>query len=72
MKEIAQAFLKAVDIREDSWTQHNPDRGDYTKSMEQAAQEACSNKHMETLVTILLYTAWNDTIDWAKEVLEDA
>ena len=41
------------------------------KTKEQKRQEAAENEQMAHLINIVLFTAWNDALGWADEVLKD-
>jgi hypothetical protein len=68
--DIANAILAAHNIRENSYVKaNNPmDLGDYAKSPEDAAKEACANfPEIEDLVSTLLYVGYSELWEWVKE-----
>lgn len=64
---IANAITAAVHEREESW---NSDKKAYGLTLDEAVGRATSNKDRAALVSILLSAAWNDSQEWAKDVLE--
>jgi len=79
-RQIAQAVLLASDIREKSWVEDPMieydnmkfPQGHYTVPLSlaalQAVQKCKLEEEMAVPVALLLSTAWNDIIDWAKIV----
>ena len=64
---LAKAIIKAMNIREESW---NNDAKAYGLSIEEACNRATSNKDRAAIVSILLFAAWNDAIQWALDIEE--
>ena len=79
LKKVAQAMLDMLDIHEASYVSKTillynvpTEVGDYSKSMEDAAQEAETKHELPEGFWFLMYLAskWgNDIDDWSKTIL---
>ena len=67
LRQVAEGVLEAAKIREESFDKSS---GTYalTIDMAAAAQDKCSDNH---LVTMMLVSCWNDTLDWATGIIEN-
>jgi hypothetical protein len=63
---LAHKIVKAAKAREDSWVEA---KGSYTKSISFCCHEVITDKDEAELVYLLLYSAWNDTLVWAENLI---
>ncbi len=82
MKDLARAIKKTAELHEESYDAKAAGIASkkhefldfnkfYTKTLNQCAMEAAENEQMAHLINIVLFTAWNDALGWADEVLKD-
>ena len=87
MRELAKAILEAQKIREESFNKDAADEAEkssvqlvnlskfYGKSMKEAADEAAGNAGFDKRGTLPVYLlcqyCWNDSQQWANEILSD-
>lgn len=85
IKIIAEIVLRTAEIRENSYDQTAADKAMiiesfpnfvryYKKTLTEASEEAATEKELPKiarLIDLALHGWWNDTIDWANEVLKN-
>lgn len=85
MDKFASVILRAAEIREESFDHKAADkaekesnhvdfskfyRKDLYEASEEASKEAGLNPEMAQPISLLLITAWNDILAWAKEQVD--
>jgi len=65
IKTFASYILRAAEIREQSWNGRA-----YTKTIHQAVDQITPQEWRDP-VYLLLQCAWNDALDWAKNVMQN-
>jgi hypothetical protein len=63
---LAHKIVKAAKTREDSWVKVE---GSYAKSILFCCHEVATDKDEAELVFLLLYSAWNDALFWAENLI---
>jgi mono/diheme cytochrome c family protein len=70
MKDFAKCILRAAQLYEMSWDVAER----YRRSIGNAAANAASelnDRQMAAVAEIVLTAAWNESIEWAKEVTDE-
>ena len=71
LKDIAQMMHETQRIHEESYVPGTGEFsiGHYGKSIQQAAEEACSDANDAYLVGCFVFSCWNDAAAWADAEL---